>query len=296
MTASLLAASVDAYREAAAGTTAEIHDITIGPRAILVEAAIDSATGDESFVTAGLAHRPRGDSTDFADYGVDSLLAAATQSVDDDAGTSTAARPTDASATVPPELRGVLPRAVGLATLNALSAPFLEWTAGDPMERLDDGVERITTVGLFAPAFRKFDDVEVRIVERTPVGDLEHPPDVSVSVFDPADAAAAFAGSDVAFITGSTLIYGGLERYLGLAADATVVLIGASASCCPGALFDAGVDLLAGAAVVDPAAARREIRRGGCGTDLHEAGVRKGYLAADPAEGRLRLTDTPTHQ
>jgi hypothetical protein len=53
-----------------------------------------------------------------------------------------------------------------------------------------------------------------------------------------------------------------------------------------------GVDVVAGAAVDDAARARDAVRAGACGTDLHDAGVRKVYVAADRAEGvRFDATD-----
>lgn len=172
-------------------------------------------------------------------------------------------------------------RAVGVAALNALSAPHVDWRAGDPMAALGD-VGVIGTVGLFRPAFRKFGAVDVRVIEREPVpGDeLDAPPGVSVSVFDPTEYEAALEGVEVLFVTGSSLIYGGAGRYLAAADVPTVVLIGATASFLPGPAFDAGVTLLAGARVTDADRAAADIRAGACGTDLHDSGLQKVYAAA----------------
>ena len=152
------------------------------------------------------------------------------------------------------------------------------------MALLDPSVETVATVGLFRPAFRKFDGVEVRVVERDPVdpATVSTPAGVSLRSFIPAEAAAAMEGADVVFVTGSTLVYGGIERYLDAApASATVVVVGATASSLPDPLFDRGVDIVAGAAVDDPVRTRHAVARGACGTDLHDRGVRKVYAARD---------------
>lgn len=180
-------------------------------------------------------------------------------------------------------------RAVGLATLNALSAAFVPWEKGDPMAALSHEVDAIATVGLFRPAFRKWRDVEVRVVERAGIGTddaVDAPESVTVSLFEPTDAAAAFEGVDVLFVTGSALVYGGLEEYLRTAREVpTVVLVGATASFLPDPAFGAGVTLLAGARVRDPARVFAGIEAGLCGTDLHDDGLEKVYVARDDPTG-----------
>jgi uncharacterized protein (DUF4213/DUF364 family) len=185
--------------------------------------------------------------------------------------------------------------ALGVAALNARSAGAIPWQVGDPMAALDADVDRIATVGLFRAAFRKFDDVEVRVIEREPVGAIEAPPGVSVAVFGPEAAAAAIDGVDVLFVTGSSLLYGGTLEYLRVAADVpTVVLIGATASFRPGPAFAAGATVFAGAQITDPERVWAEIEAGQCGTDLHDIGLKKVYVTAetelegldfDPASG-----------
>jgi uncharacterized protein (DUF4213/DUF364 family) len=115
------------------------------------------------------------------------------------------------------------------------------------------------------------------------------PDGVRVSTFRPAEATAAMADADVVFVTGSAFVYGGLEGYLEAApASTTVVLIGATASMCPGPAFDAGVDVVAGASVTDRDAVREAVRAGACGTDLHDDGVRKVYAVSDRATDGLQ--------
>jgi len=262
-----LAAAVARLRGLAPGTAA-LDRITLGERAVLVE-----LTGGAD-VTAGVAHRPAGDppATDGLDPDLDRLLTAVESPAD------------------PPDR---LTRALGIAAANALSTPHVGWEAGDPMALLDAGVDRITTVGLFAPAFRKFDAVDVRVIEREPIDDVPAPDGVRTETFTPADTAAAMSGADVVFVTGSAFIYGGIEAYLDAApAPATVVVVGATASFLPGPLFDRGVDVVAGASVVDREGVRGAVAAGACGTDLHDAGLRKVYAAASrPAGVRLPPTD-----
>jgi hypothetical protein len=164
------------------------------------------------------------------------------------------------------------------------------------MALVADEVATVVTVGLFRPAFRQFADVTVRVIERDPIGDVPAPPGVAVESFTPDQATAAMAGAEVVFLTGSAFVYGGATDYLDAApADATVVVVGATASFRPEPLFAAGVDVVAGGAVTDPATVRGAVRAGACGTDLHDAGVRKVYVAASETDGRLTL-DTEVRQ
>jgi uncharacterized protein (DUF4213/DUF364 family) len=246
--------------------------VTIGESVALVELLAsgpgqetsgDGADGGSPRRLAGLAHRPR---------------------------TASVPSPTDLGGLLAPfedDDASLGARALAVAGLNALSVPFLDWRAGDPMALLDPDVSRIVTVGLFRPAFRKFDGVEVRVIERegVAVDEVATPESVTLRSFTPAETADAMAGAEVVFVTGSTLVYGGIERYLDAApASATVVAVGATASAVPGPLFDRGVDVVAGASVADPARARAAVADGDCGTALHDRGVRKVYAARDAPE------------
>lgn len=185
-----------------------------------------------------------------------------------------------------------LARAVGLATANALSAPDIDWQAGDPMAALAGDVETIATVGLFGPAFRKFEALEVRVVERDPPESVDAPDGVTVELFEPEACEAAFAGADLCFVTGSVFIYGGVDRYLGAleaGGVSPVVLVGATASHLPGPAFDAGVDVVAGVRVTDPERVRRRIQKRGCVTDLHGEGVEKVYVTRGDTPNALEL-------
>jgi len=274
MTDRLLSAVDDALRERGALAGHRLDRVTVGRAAVLVEL---EGTGDADDRLAGLAHRPRGADPTALGETVDALLAPVRKREADDGAAAA---------------RDRVERAVAVATLNACSAPYVEWRTGDPMALLADDVETVVTVGLFRPAFRKFDDVAVRVVEREPVGEVAAPDGVTVRTFGPDETRTAMADADVAFVTGSTLVYGGTERYLAAAPDAaTVVLVGATASLLPAPLFDAGVDVVAGARVDDPARVRAAVADGDCGTDLHDRGVGKVYAVRErPSTIRLRET------
>ncbi|MFD1599525.1 Rossmann-like domain-containing protein [Halobellus rarus] len=254
-----------------------VKRVTVGDAAVLVELTDGESTA------AGLAHRPPGDPPETTGWTVESLLAGVSEDVAD--GTS-ASVTEDGS-------KDRTARALGIATMNALSAPIVDWRAGDPMALLSDDVERIVTVGLFAPAFRKFDDVTVNVIEREEIESVPDPDGVRVEVFTPDETDAAMAGAEVVFVTGSAFVYGGVEAYLDAApTSATVVVIGATASFLPDPLFEAGADVVAGATVTDAAGVRAALRRGACGTDLHDAGLRKVYVArATPSRIRLDASD-----
>lgn len=259
MTTDLLRAVRDALVDRAA--TATDPRVTIGERVLLVD-LVDPDDGR----LAGLAHRPHGD--DAVAVGEESAVA------------DLAALATDAD--------DLLDRAVGVATLNALSVPYVDWRRGDPMAALSTGVDVVATVGLFRPAFRKFDDVDVRVVERDPPDSVGAPSGVTVQTYSPGESEAAFEGADVCFVTGSTLVYGGIDRYLSALAAAgvsPVVLVGATASHVPGPAFAAGVDVVAGALVTDVEVVRERVAAGDCGTDLHDAGVAKVYVTNPASEG-----------
>jgi hypothetical protein len=256
----------DALTDRAVAATAPA--VTVGDRTLLV-----SCRHPDHGVLAGVAHRPAGDGE--------------------------GARTTDPTVTELARLAtdaplGTVDRAVGLATLNALSTPDVPWLAGDPMAALDASVETVATVGLFRPAFEKFDGVSVRVVERD-VGSIDSaslPDEVPTTLFSPDEADAAFDGADVCFVTGSTLVYGGIEAYLTAAAGARVplvVVVGATASLLPGPLFDRGTDVVAGARVRDPEGVRARIAAGDCGTALHDVGLQKVYCAAGATLSGLQL-------
>ena len=261
-TLGLLDAVYAAVLELSPIAAATVERLTLGDRLLLVEVVDADGTP-----TAGVSHRPPGDLS-IDPEGVRALEVASWAR--DRAGSDEPLR-----------------RAVGVAALNALSAPLVDWSAGDPFEALSAEVSTIATVGLFGPAFRKFGAVDVRVIERRDVEPPDTPPDVTVTLFGPEEAEVAMEGADAVFVTGSTLLYGGTERYLEAARGVPdVVLIGATASFVPGPAFDAGVTMLAGAEVRDAEAVRRGVLAGECATDLHDAGLSKVYVTGgDPPAG-----------
>lgn len=269
MSERVLEAVIEALKRRGGVSAASPDRITVGESAILVELEIDNDhdAGGERRRIAGLAHRPDGAAASVTAHDVETLL-------------SPIREDTRSIPSGTPAANDYIRRATAVGTLNALSSPYMEWQTGDPMALLASTVETIVTVGLFRPAFRKFSDVEVRIIEREPLDPGETPDDVTVKQFQPADADVAMRDADVVFVTGSTLVYGGLERYLKSApASATLVVIGATASFLPEPLFDRGVDIVAGATVTDPGRVRDAVRDGACGTGLHDRGVEKMYTA-----------------
>ena len=252
--------------------TATAPQVAIGDRAVLVE-----CRHPDHGSLAGVAHRPQGRTGTGTETNLTDLTARSVERLAADAVTAPA---------------GSVDRAVGVAALNALSVPDVEWLVGDPMAALSADVAVVATVGLFGPAFGKFGDVAVRVVERDPgrIDPATLPGDVPTTLFAPDEAAAAFDGADVCFVTGSTLVYGGIDDYLAAAAMVPlVVLVGATASFRPEPLFDRGVDLLAGARVDDADRVRDGVRAGDCGTDLHDAGLRKVYRPARPTLPGVQL-------
>ncbi len=242
--------------------------VTVGAAAVLVE-----LLREDGERLAGLAHRPSGTDDAVTDRDLGALLDPIRHP---EAGSGD----------------GSIGRAAAVATVNALSVPYVEWRAGDPMALLAPSVDTVVTVGLFRPAFRKFDAVEVRVIERETTGTIAAPESVTVRQFTPDETEAAMRGADVVFVTGSTLVYGGLEAYLAATQPAaTLVVVGATASFLPEPLFDRGVDVVAGAEVVDPIRAGGAVADGACGTDLHDRGVRKVYNATDSAAD----IDLPNH-
>jgi hypothetical protein len=253
-------------------TTDGIPDATVdrfvaGPN--LVQVTYGLANGDR---LAGVAHAPASDSdhTDVEGFDYPDIEGLAPRAVVKP-GLDPDASPED--------------RAVAVATLNALSVGRVPWESGDPMEAVAPGVDTIGMVGMFVPAFGKFEDVDIRVVERSPeaLSPPEDLPDgVSVELYGPDGAATAFENASVIFITGSTLVYGGIGEYLSVAPDgATVVLIGSSASFVPTVLFEAGVDLVAGATVTDVDGVARLIAEGATVPELHDNGLQKGIVRND---------------
>lgn len=247
----LLSAALALVRDR--GATGEVVDAVDGENMGYVEVETDA--GDRA---AGTTYMPAGPSPELV--GRDALA------VVEDAIAPDASNPT---------------RAMGLATLNALSEGLVEWRRGDPMAALTDDVDTVAMVGLFGPVLREFEELDVRVIERDPGAvslpdDL--PPSVDVSLHGQQEAEPALDGADVVLVTGTTLVYGGLGRYLAAtSADQPFVLVGATSSFVPEPLFEAGTSVVAGARVTDRERVRDLIAGPRCGQKLHGNGLQKVY-------------------
>jgi uncharacterized protein (DUF4213/DUF364 family) len=153
-------------------------------------------------------------------------------------------------------------KAVGIAALNALSASCWQrdmpdrYTiqhgvdALDALTLADD--QHVVVVGALAPFLKvlKRRGRPFRVLELDP-STLK--PD-EMPFYAPADEAPGeVPRADVLVVTGTSLINDTLEGLLALARpDATVVVVGPTASMLPDALFDRGVDIVGGVLVTDP--------------------------------------------
>lgn len=153
-------------------------------------------------------------------------------------------------------------KAVGIATLNALSAGLWERDPGAPYV-LQEGVDALDTleigddahvvvVGALAPFLKvlKRRGKPYRVLELDPT---TLKPD-ELPYFAPAvSAPTEVPYADVLVVTGTALINDTLEDLLALARpDATVVVVGPTASMLPQAFFRRGVDIVGGVLVTDP--------------------------------------------
>lgn len=244
------------------GTDSYVTDVVIGENLVFIEVSC----AEEQFV--GVAHRPP-------------VAFPATSTIVGAEGIGIAAWAVDPPADV--SFDAVAARSLGVATMNALSVSGITWSLGDPMGSISTDVSVIATVGLFAPALRKFGARDVRIIERNRLdpNSINAPDSVAVSTYQPDAVHTAFAGVDVLFITGSTAVYGGLDSSVAAATDiSTVIVIGATASFVPDPLFEAGVSMIAGARVSAPDRVKSGILAGKCASDLHQFGLEKVFVSA----------------
>lgn len=171
----------------------------------------------------------------------------------------------------------ILERTFGIATINALSWGIIpdryEVCVGDPLKRIVIRDKIVVMVGYF-PSVEQLSSIakDLRIIERK---DMEgtHPSE---------DAEDVMFDADVIIITGSALIYGGMEVYLqyGMNADEVIVL-GPTASMLPDPFFERGATIVAGIQITDPNAALDIISHAGGVHDLIGKCARKVYFLAD---------------
>ncbi|GIX49391.1 MAG: hypothetical protein KatS3mg131_3602 [Candidatus Tectimicrobiota bacterium] len=191
-----------------------------------------------------------------------------------------------------------LRRAVGVAVLNALSALAMEEygvPGGEVIPDLDAlaaaGVQagdRVALVGAFTPFIKAL---------KGQVGALwvidKHPEALKAEEQPlwrpPAQAPEVLAQADVALITGSALVEGGLEGLLDAARGArTVVLAGPTASPWPPPFFARGVHILGGLRVRDGERLLQLVSEGGSGYFFDEAAQKVCMVRQDKAAGLLQ--------
>ena len=165
--------------------------------------------------------------------------------------------------------------AVGIATLNALSALLMEEDGLPSYRRLIgadalDVVEihpddRVALVGAFVPFIKKLKETvkQLRVVEKNPQalkGD-------EIAFYRPAEQAEeVLSQADVVVVSGSAIVHHSLGQLLGFCRTAREVIVaGPTASMYPDPLFDRGVTVLGGIAVHDGDELLRVVSEGGSG-------------------------------
>ncbi|MFW5965624.1 MAG: Rossmann-like domain-containing protein [Halodesulfurarchaeum sp.] len=181
-------------------------------------------------------------------------------------------------------------RAVGVAALNAIDPPASVQNGLDPFRSLADETDHVAMVGLFGPVLRHLEAGTVSVFERDPEA-VEVPESTAtgldVMVYPPSAAESVLPEATVVFVTGSTLVYGGLSRYLRASTPSqSVVIVGASASFRPAPLFAAGADVVAGASVRDPDRLASLVAADHAEADLHHVGLEK-WAVVSPEVGQL---------
>ncbi len=168
-----------------------------------------------------------------------------------------------------------LRRAVGVATINALSACLMAERGVPGGQILSDtdaldvihisAGDKVVLVGAFIPFIRRLKDqgVKLRVIDKH----RDALKGEELLFWAPPDSAAELLPeADVAIITGSALVEGGLDQLLELCAGAReVVLAGPTASPWPEPFFARGVTVLGGIRVHDGAEFMRLVAEGGSG-------------------------------
>lgn len=176
-----------------------------------------------------------------------------------------------------------LRRAVGVATLNALSACLMaeKGVPGGRMLHDTDALDvvhigagdKVVMVGAFVPFIRKLKEqrAELKVIDkhRDALKDDELP-----FWYPPDSAAEVVPEADTVIITGSSMVEGGLDHLLELCSGAQeIVLAGPTASLWPEPFFARGVTVMGGVRVRDGIEFMRLVAEGG-----------SGYFFSGPAE------------
>ena len=171
----------------------------------------------------------------------------------------------------------VLKAAVGIATINALSAILFEDNKckykpsiyGDVLDLIDiTEKDTVVMVGAFPPFIKRIQEITKKlfVIEKNPkaVGKndmVKIEPDNRLQEIVP--------GGDIIIITGVTLVNHTLEPILGLARKASeIIVVGPTASVYPEPLFKRGVTVLGGVKVNDAEKMIHIIGEAGSGYDF----------------------------
>ena len=202
-----------------------------------------------------------------------------------------------------------LRRAVGVATLNALSALAIS-RHGTPGGELHPGLDaleaaevepndRVAMVGAFIPFIKALKGcvASLQIVDKHPEAlKLE---ERSLWV-EPEQAAGALGQATIAIISGSTLVEGGIDELLDASSGCRkVILAGPTASPWPPSFFRYGVDILGGIRVRDPEHLLAIVSEGGSGYMFEEAAEKVSIVkspALQTAEGCSQLAASAASQ
>jgi uncharacterized protein (DUF4213/DUF364 family) len=191
-----------------------------------------------------------------------------------------------------------LRRALGIATLNALSAAAIrrhglpECIVRDGYDALDAieiaADDRVAMVGAFVPFIKKLRGrvASLKIIDKHREALKPHEQDLWTP---PARAAEALHSASVVIVSGSTLVEGGLEDLLEFSKGARVrMMAGPTTPSWPRPFFGRGIGVLGGIRVLDPGDLLTIVGQGGSGY-LFERAARKICVIdpiVRPAHGR----------
>ncbi|HHT9146180.1 MAG: DUF364 domain-containing protein [Candidatus Brocadiaceae bacterium] len=173
----------------------------------------------------------------------------------------------------------VLKAAVGVATINALSAilleddesPYKPSAYGNALDLIQiTGEDTVVMVGAFPPFIKRIQEITKKlfVIEKNPrsVGKGEN-----IEIEPEAHVQELIPKADILIITGVTLVNHTLEPILGLARNARdIVVVGPTASVYPEPLFKRGVTVLGGVQVTDASKMIHLIGEAGSGYDFFE--------------------------
>jgi len=173
----------------------------------------------------------------------------------------------------------VLKAAVGIATINALSAilleddhcPYKPSAFGNALDLIQISKEdTVVMVGAFTPFIKRIQEITKKlfVIEKNPrsVGKGDR-----VEIEPEARLQELIPQGNILIITGVTLVNHTLEPILGVARNARdIVIVGPTASVYPEPLFKRGVTVLGGVRITDASKMIHLIGEAGSGYDFFE--------------------------